>query len=183
MLVFSFDEKTGAIAETKFGGAKLEPGSGPRHFGFHPGGKFAYVINELKQTVTAFRYRAKHGRLQALQTISTVPHPVDGNSTAEVLVHPSGKFLYGSNRGHNSIAIFRIDEKTGKLTALGHEPTRGEIPRNFGIDPTGQFLLAANQRSNNVAVFRINRDTGKLTFTGNEIKLSKPVCVRMILQK
>ena len=183
VLVFRFDEKTGAIAETKFDGAKLEPGSGPRHFGFHPGGKFAYVINELKQTVTAFRYRAKRGRLQTLQTISTVPHPVDGNSTAEVLVHPSGKFLYGSNRGHNSIAIFRIDEKTGKLTALGHEPTRGEIPRNFGIDPTGQFLLAANQRSNNVAVFRINRDTGKLTFTGNEIKLSKPVCVRMILQK
>ena len=96
VLVFSFDEKTGAIAETKFGGAKLEPGSGPRHFGFHPGGKFAYVINELKQTVTAFRYRAKRGRLQTLQTISTVPHTVDGNSTAEVLVHPSGKYLYGS---------------------------------------------------------------------------------------
>ncbi|MBC8244220.1 MAG: lactonase family protein [Verrucomicrobia bacterium] len=182
VLVFRFDEKTGAITETKFGGAKLEPGSGPRHFGFHPSGKFAYVINELKQTVTAFRYRAKRGRLQTLQTVSTVPHPVEGNSTAELLVHPSGKFLYGSNRGHNSIAMFRIDQKTGKLTALGHEATRGEIPRNFGIDPTGQYLLAANQRSNNVAVFRINQDTGKLKFTGNEIQLSKPVCVRTILQ-
>ena len=182
VLVFSFDEKTGTIAETKFGGAKLEPGSGPRHFGFHPSGKFAYVINELKQTVTAFRYRAKRGQLKTLQTISTVPHAVEGNSTAEVLVHPSGRFLYGSNRGHNSIAMFRIDEKSGKLTALGHEPTRGSTPRNFGIDPTGQFLLAANQQTDNVAVFRINQDTGKLKFTGNKIQLSKPVCVRMILQ-
>jgi len=182
VLVFSFDEKTGMIAETKFDGAKLEPGSGPRHFGFHPDGKFAYVINEIKQTVTAFRYRAKRGRLKTLQTVSTVPHSVEGNSTAEVLVHPSGKFLYGSNRGHNSIAMFRINEKNGKLTALGHESTRGSTPRNFGIDPTGQFLLAANQQSDNVAVFRIDQDTGKLKFTGNEIKLSKPVCVRMILQ-
>ena len=135
VLVFSFDENTGAIAETKFDGAKLEPGSGPRHFDFHPDGKFAYVINEIKQTVTAFRYNAKRGRLRTLQTLSTVPHPVDGNSTAEVLVHP-----------------------------------------------TGQFLLAANQQSDNVTVFRINQETGKLKFTGNEIKLSKPVCVRMILQ-
>ena len=175
-------KKTGAIAETKFDGAKLEPGSGPRHFGFHPDGKFAYVINEIKQTVTAFRYRAKRGQLKILQTVSTVPHSVEGNSTAEVLVHPSGKFLYGSNRGHNSIAMFRINEKNGKLTALGHESTRGSTPRNFGIDPTGQFLLAANQQSDNVAVFRIDQDTGKLKFTGNEIKLSKPVCVRMVLQ-
>ena len=182
VLVFSFDENTGAIAETKFDGAKLEPGSGPRHFDFHPDGKFAYVINEIKQTVTAFRYNAKRGRLRTLQTLSTVPHPVDGNSTAEVLVHPTGQFLYGSNRGHNSIAMFRINEKNGKLTALGHESTRGSTPRNFGIDPTGQFLLAANQQSDNVAVFRINQETGKLKFTGNEIKLSKPVCVRMILQ-
>ena len=182
VLVFSFDEKTGAIAETKFDGAKLEPGSGPRHFSFHPDGEFAYVINEITQTVTAFRYNAKRGRLRTLQTLSSVPHPVEGNSTAEVLVHPTGKFLYGSNRGHNSIAMFRINEKNGKLTALGHESTRGSTPRNFGIDPTGQFLLAANQQSDNVVVFRINQDTGKLKFTGNEIKLSKPVCVRMILQ-
>tara|TARA_B100001964_G_C14064167_1_gene522791 strand:- start:551 stop:928 length:378 start_codon:yes stop_codon:yes gene_type:complete len=123
------------------------------------------------------------GQLKTLQTLSTVPHPVKGNSTAEVLVHPSGRFLYGSNRGHNSIAMFRIEEKSGELTALGHEPTRGSTPRNFGIDPTGQFLLAANQQTDNVAVFRINKDSGKLKFTGNEIKLSKPVCVRMILQK
>ena len=102
---------------------------------FHPDGKFAYVINEIKQTVTAFRYRAKRGRLKTLQTVSTVPHSVEGNSTAEVLVHPSGKFLYGSNRGHNSIAMFRINEKNGKLTALGHQSTRGSTPRNFGIDP------------------------------------------------
>ncbi len=183
VLVFRFDEKNGKITETKFDGAKLEPGSGPRHFGFHPSGKFAYVINEMKQTVTAFRYLARRGRLKTLQTLSTVPHPVQGNSTAEVLVHPSGRFLYGSNRGHNSIAMFRIEEESGKLTSLGHEPTQGSTPRNFGIDPTGQFLLAANQQSDNVAVFRINKDNGKLKFTGNQIKLSKPVCVRMILQE
>ena len=182
VLVFKFDEKTGGIRETSFGGASVAPGSGPRHFGFHPNGKYAYVINEIKQTVTAFSYRAKRGKLRTLQTISTVPEPVKGNSTAEILVHPSGKFLYGSNRGHNSIAMFHIDEKNGKLTAIGHEPIRGEIPRNFGIDPTGQFLLAAGQRSNNVNVFRIDPKSGKLKFTGNTIEISKPVCVRMILQ-
>ena len=182
VLVFKFDEKTGQIRETKFGGASVDPGSGPRHFGFHPNGKYAYVINEIKQTVTAFGFRAKRGKLRTLQTISTVPEPVKGNSTAEILVHPSGKFLYGSNRGHNSIAMFRVDEKTGKLTALGHEPIRGEIPRNFGIDPTGQFLLAAGQRSNNVNIFRIDSETGKLKFTGNSIEVASPVCVRMILQ-
>ena len=114
--------------------------------------------------------------------MSTVPHPVKGNSTAEILVHPNGKFLYGSNRGHNSIAMYRINEKKGILTSIGHEPIRGEIPRNFGIDPTGQFLLAAGQRSNNVNVFRINLDTGRLKFTGHSVKVSQPVCVRMILQ-
>ena len=178
VLVFKFDEKTGQIRETKFGGASVDPGSGPRHFGFHPNGKYAYVINEIKQTVTAFGYRAKRGKLRTLQTISTVPEPVKGNSTAEILVHPSGKFLYGSNRGHNSIAMFRVDEKNGKLTALGHEPIRGEIPRNFGIDPTGQFLLAAGQRSNNVNVFRIDPETGKLKFTGNSIEVASPVCAQ-----
>jgi len=182
VLVFKFNEKTGQIQETKFGGANVDPGSGPRHFGFHPNGKYAYVINEIKQTVTAFAYRAKRGKLRTLQTISTVPGPIKGNSTAEILVHPNGKFLYGSNRGHNTIAIFRIDEKNGKLTALGHEPIRGEIPRNFGIDPTGQFLLAAGQSSNNVNVFRIDQESGKLKFTGNTIDIAQPVCVRMILQ-
>ncbi len=107
VLVFKFDEKTGQIRETKFGGASVDPGSGPRHFGFHPNGKYAYVINEIKQTVTAFGFRAKRGKLRTLQTISTVPEPVKGNSTAEILVHPSGKFLYGSNRGHNSIAMWQ----------------------------------------------------------------------------
>ena len=182
VLVFKFDENSGKINETKFGGAKIDPGSGPRHFGFHPNGKYAYVINEIKQTITSFSYRPKRGKLRTLQTISTVPHPVKGNSTAEILVHPNGKFLYGSNRGHNSIAMFSIDEKNGKLTAIGHEPIRGEIPRNFGIDPTGQFLLAAGQKSNNVNVFRINQKTGKLNFTEHSIEVSQPVCVRMILQ-
>ena len=182
VLVFEFDENSGNIKETKFYGAEVAPGSGPRHFGFHPNGKFAYVINEISQTITSFIYKPKRGKLRSIQTLSTVPHPVKGNSTAEILVHPNGKFLYGSNRGHNSIAMFRINEKKGILTSIGHEPIRGEIPRNFGIDPTGQFLLAAGQRSNNVNVFRINLDTGRLKFTGHSVKVSQPVCVRMILQ-
>ena len=182
VLVFKFDENSGEISETKFGGASVAPGSGPRHFGFHPNGKYAYVINEISQTVTSFSYQPKVGKLQSIQTLSTVPHFVKGNSTAEILVHPNGKFLYGSNRGHNSIAIFSINEKNGTLTAIGHESIRGEIPRNFGIDPTGNFLLAAGQRSNNINVFKINQDTGKLNFTGYSVEVSQPVCVRMILQ-
>ena len=182
VLVFKFDENSGKITETKFDGAKVAPGSGPRHFGFHPNGEYAYVINEITQTITSFSYHPKRGKLRSIQTLSTVPHPVKGNSTAEILVHPNGKFLYGSNRGHNSIAMFSINEKNGMLTSIGHESIRGEIPRNFGIDPTGQFLLAAGQRSNNVNVFRIKLDTGRLKFTGHSVKVSQPVCVRMILQ-
>ena len=183
VLVFRFDTKKGMISKTKFGGAKVAPAAGPRHFDFHPSGRFAYVINEISSSVTAFRLSQRRGTLTEIQTLSTLPHPVQGNSTAEVLVHPSGNFLYGSNRGHNSIAIFQIDPKNGKLTHIGNEPTRGKIPRNFGIDPTGQFLLAANQNSDNVVVFRIHPDNGKLQFTGHQITLSKPVCVRIILQE
>jgi len=182
VLVFEFDENSGKITETEFDGVKVDPGSGPRHFGFHPNGKYAYVINEITQTITSFSYHPKRGKLRSIQTLSTVPHPIKGNSTAEILVHPNGKFLYGSNRGHNSIAMYSINEKNGMLTSIGHESIRGEIPRNFGIDPTGQFLLAAGQRSNNVNVFRINLETGQLKFTGHSVEVSQPVCVRMILQ-
>tara|TARA_B100000965_G_C19572880_1_gene749961 strand:- start:646 stop:1800 length:1155 start_codon:yes stop_codon:yes gene_type:complete len=182
VLVFKFDENSGEITETKFDGVKVDPGSGPRHFGFHPNGNYAYVINEITQTITTFNYYPKLGELRSIQTLSTVPHPVKGNSTAEILVHPNGKFLYGSNRGHNSIAMFSISEKNGILTPIGHESIRGEIPRNFGIDPTGQFLLVAGQRSNNVNVFRINLETGQLKFTGHSVEVSQPACVRMVLQ-
>jgi 6-phosphogluconolactonase len=161
--------------------AKVKAGAGPRHFDFHPNGKYAYVINELDNTLIAFAYDGTRGSLREIQTISTLPEDFSGTSyCADVHVSPSGKFVYGSNRGHDSIAIFGIDEDTGRLTPVGYEPTQGKMPRNFGIDPAGAFLLAANQDSDNVVVFRIDRQTGSLRSTGSMIEVPKPVCVKMI---
>jgi 6-phosphogluconolactonase len=164
---------------------KLAPRSGPRHFAFHPGGKYAYAINEISCTVTAFDYHAKAGVLTEIQTVSTLPKDVkvtDALSTAEVQVHPSGRFLYGSNRVHDSIAVFSI-AANGSLTLLENVPTQGRIPRNFGIDPTGSFLLAANQDSNNLVVFRIDRKTGRLTPTGQKVEVPNPMCVKFLAVK
>ena len=181
VFVYRFDEASGQLTPNDPPAAEIAPGSGPRHFAFHPNGKFAYVINEMLLTVTAFDYDAAHGRLSTIQTITTLPRPAQaGDSTAEVVAHPSGKFLYGSNRGHDSIAIFRIDEETGKLTAAGHQSTQGKTPRNFYIDPTGAFLLAENQGSGTIVIFRINQDTGKLAATGDTLKVGSPVCIRML---
>jgi 6-phosphogluconolactonase len=160
--------------------ASVAPGSGPRHFAFHPDGRHAYVINELANTVTAFAYDPDAGSLKEIQVISTLPEGSRGTSyTAEVQVHPSGKFLYGSNRGHNSIAVFAIDGD-GKLTAAGHEPTQGKTPRNFGIDPTGRYLLAANQDSDSIVVYRIDAKTGALKPTGAKVSVPMPVCVKFM---
>jgi 6-phosphogluconolactonase len=162
---------------------KCEPGSGPRHFTFHPDGQHAYVIEELSCTVTVFAYDAEAGTLKPLQKISTLPQDFKGTSTcAEVQVHPSGRFLYGSNRGHDSIAVFAIDARTGELRPLGHTPTQGRNPRNFAIDPSGTFLLAANQDGNNIVSFRINQETGELTPTGQVCQVSMPVCIKMVKQ-
>jgi 6-phosphogluconolactonase len=182
VLVYRFDSSTGKLKPNDPPFVKVNPGGGPRHFSFHPSGRFAYACNEIASTVTAFRFDAKAGRLTPLQTTSSLPEPHKGNSTAEVQVHPSGKFLYCSNRGHDSIAMFRIDQKTGRLTAIGHESTRGKTPRNFGIDPTGNFLLAANQSTNNVVVFRIDGRSGKLKATGISVKVPRPVCVKFLAQ-
>jgi len=179
VFVYQFDPARGTLKPHAPPAVKLAPGAGPRHFAFHPNGKFAYVINELDSTVTAFAFDAKKGTLAKLHTVSTLPPDFKGsNSTAEVQVHPSGKFLYGSNRGHDSLAIFAIDAKSGKLTPVGHQPTGGKTPRNFGIDPTGRYILAANQNSNNVVVFRVDQTTGKLKPTGASITVSVPVCVK-----
>ncbi len=135
----------------------------------------------MTSTVSALKYDAAHGAFAVLQTISTLPDGFAGeNSTAEVRVHPSGKFVYVSNRGHNSIAMFAVDRETGKLTPLGHESTRGKIPRNFNLDPSGNYLLAANQDSDNVVVFRVDEESGRLTATGSEVKVGAPVCVRFV---
>jgi len=181
VLVYRFDAKNGTLAPNNPAWATVKPGAGPRHFAFHPGGKSAYVINELHSTVTAFAYDARQGVLTERQTLSTLPDGFDGDSTtAEVQVHPSGKFLYGSNRGHDSIAVFAIDGETGRLTLVEHESTQGQTPRNFGIDPTGTFLLAANQKSHTVVIFRIDRDTGELAPTGHKVDVPSPVCVKLI---
>jgi 6-phosphogluconolactonase len=181
--VYRFDANEGSLKPNNPPAAKLKPGSGPRHFAFHPSGRFAYVINEMAMTITAFRYDDAKGVLTEIQTVGTLPAGAEGNdfSTAEVQVHPSGKFVYGSNRGHNTIACFSVEEATGRLTAIGHAPTGGKTPRNFGIDPSGRYLLAANQDSDNILVLKIDPGTGKLTSTGNEIRIPRPVCVKFVV--
>lgn len=182
IMIYRFDPATGTLEPNDPPFAKTEAGGGPRHFTFHPGGKFAYANLELSNKVTAFTYNAEKGALNEIQTISTLPEDYGRqNTTAEVITSPDGRFLYVSNRGHNSIAIFSIDPD-GMLTFLNREPTRGEIPRNFNIDPTGTLLVAANQKSSNVVVFRIDRQTGLLEFTGSEIKVPNPICVRFLTQ-
>ena len=143
--------------------------------------KFAYVVNELQSSITAFTYDASRGALHALKTVSTLPEGFSGsNNTAEIQVHPSGKFLFASNRGHDSIAVFSIDSHTGALTLADHFPTQGKTPRNFEIDPTGKLLLVANQDANNIVVFRIDPDSGRLTPTGQTLKVPSPVCLKFM---
>jgi 6-phosphogluconolactonase len=183
LLVYRFNPTDGTLAphEPKF--ATVAPGSGPRHFTFDPAGKFGYVCNEMAMTVTAFSYDAARGALTEIQTIGTLPQGTENSpkfSTAEVQVHPSGRFLYVSNRGHDTIAAFTIDPATGKLTAAGHTPTGGKAPRNFRIDPTGAWLLAANQGSDNVVVFKIDPQTGALSPTGTTVSVGSPVCVKFL---
>jgi 6-phosphogluconolactonase len=181
IMIYRVDWEHGKLLPNDPPFAKVEPGSGPRHFAFHPDGKHAYVIEEISSTVTAFAYDAEAGTLKTLQRISTLPKDFKGSSTcADIHVHPSGRFLYGSNRGHDSIAGFAIDAKTGELRLLGFTPTQGKNPRNFAIDPSGTFLLAANQDGNNIVSFRINQETGELTPTGQVCQVSMPVCIKMV---
>ena len=181
IMIYRFDAASGTLTPNDPPFIAIEPGGGPRHFTFHPSGKFAYADLELSNKVVVFQYDADKGALKEIQTISTLPAGFTGESTtSEILTTPDGRFLYVGNRGHDSLAIFSIDPTTGKLTAIGHEPTRGKVPRNFNIDPTGTYLLAANLESNNVVVFRINRETGLLEFTGSEIEVPEPVCIRLL---
>jgi 6-phosphogluconolactonase len=181
LLVYRFDATKGTLAPNDPPFAKLNPGAGPRHFAFHPGGKFGYVINEMQSTVTALSYDAGRGTFKELQTLSTLPKDFTGNnSTAEVQVHPTGKFLYGSNRGHDSIAVFAIDRDNGTLTAIEQVSTQGKTPRNFRIDPTGSYMFAANQNTNNIVIFRIDPQTGRLTPTGKVLDVPVPVCVKFV---
>jgi 6-phosphogluconolactonase len=184
VLIYSLDAQKAKLTPHNPPAGVVAPGSGPRHFAFHPGGKFAYVINEMKSTLTAFNYDAAAATLTELQTLSTLPEGFTGNnSTAEVVAHPSGKFVYGSNRGHNSIAVFQVDGKTGRLTAAGHQGEGIKTPRNFNIDPSGKFLLVGSQAGDNVAVFRIDQATGALSPTGHKVEVGAPVCIKFWVSK
>jgi 6-phosphogluconolactonase len=182
VMIYRFDPSKSTLTPNDPPAAEVGPGSGPRHFAFHPSGKYAYVINEMALTITAFQYDPVQGVLKTLQTISTVPPGPKSKtwSTAEVVVHPSGKFVYGSNRTQDSIAVFAVDADTGKLTARGHQSHKIKTPRNFAVDPTGAYLLAANQDGNSIVIFRINPETGELTPSGTEVEVPVPVCVRMM---
>jgi 6-phosphogluconolactonase len=159
--------------------ASSPPGSGPRHVAFHPSGRVLYVINELVDTVSVFAYDAATGRLGAeIQNITTEPPGYTGDkSTAEIIVHPSGRFVYGSNRGHNSIVAYRIDPATGRLTMIGHTTQGVNFPRGFNIDPSGTWLYVGNQKGDNISLYRINQSTGELTPTGWSVRSITPVSI------
>jgi 6-phosphogluconolactonase len=160
---------------------KVHPGAGPRHLVFSPNRKFLYLINEMQSTIVTYSYTAAHGGLQELQTVSTLPQGFAGASdSAEIEVHPSGRFLYASNRGHDSIAVFSIDPAKGTLTNVGFTPTQGKTPRNFAIDPTGRWLFAENQNSDDMVIFKIDQKTGQLTRHGDGLHVPSPVCVKFV---
>ena len=181
VMIYKLDAKRGKLTPNTPAFAAVKPGAGPRHFKIHPNNKFAYVINELDETVTVFAFDKAIGALKEIQTVPTLPADFTGTSyCADIHVHPSGKFLYGSNRGHDSIVVYRIDASTGKLTVAQHQSTQGKWPRNFAVDPTGQFLLVANQNTNNVVIFRIDAQTGQLSLTAHTLELPLPVCLKII---
>ena len=179
VIAYPFNAATGQLGEPVI--ADAPPGSGPRHIVFGHGGKFLYVITELTSSVLTYAYDAKNGGLRQLGMISTLPKAFTGtNYGAEIEVHPSGKFLYASNRGDDSIAAFSVDSETGALKLIEVVLTKGKRPRNFALDPTGSWLLVANQESDDVAVFRIDRTTGRPTATGEPLHVGSPACVRFV---
>ena len=181
IMIYNFDAATHQLTPARQAAALVTPGGGPRHFAIHPSGKFAWANSEMTMVVTGFSRRPEDGSLFAIQEISTIPGGYNGRrSTAECLCHPTGKFLYVSNRGHESIAAYTIDETSGLLTFVENEQTGGREPRNFYIEPTGKWLLAENQNSDSVFVFSINQQTGALDPTGRSIKVGKPVCIRSV---
>jgi 6-phosphogluconolactonase len=181
IMIYRLDVEKGTMVTNSPPFAQVKPGAGPRHFAFHPNGKYAYVINEIDCTITAFAYDSASGALTEIQTVATLPSGFKGsNACAEVIVHPSGKFLYGSNRGHDSIVVYRVDLANGTLTLVEHEIADIKTPRNFNIDPTGKFCLVANQGNDSVVVLRIDQETGALEPSGHKISVPRPVCVRFL---
>ncbi len=179
VMIYRLDVEHADLTPHGFG--QCPPGSGPRHMKFHPGGKFIYVLNELEVSVTAFVYDAERGAMTPIQTIPTVSEEAKAKeisvSASEIRVHPSGKFVYAANRGHDTVTAFRIDQATGKLALIECEPIRGGWPRNFSLDPSGKWLLAAGQDSNTIAVFAVDAETGELTYTRTMVMVPTPICV------
>jgi len=184
VLVYRFDPEKGSLIPNMPPSASIKASSGPRHLAFHPNGRYAYVISEMACTMTVLSYDSKRGELTELQTISTLPPGEavkQGFSTAEVEAHPSGKFLYGSNRGHNTIVVFAIAQETGKLTYVENTSTQGKTPRHFAIDPSGKYLLAENQDSNTIVPFSIDSQSGRLRATGQIVEgVGAPVCIKFV---
>ena len=183
LLVYKFDASKGTLTPNDPPFAKLPPGAGPRHFALHPSGKYAYVLSEMHSTVTTFNADLKAGTFTAVQNTSALPPDFKGqNDDAELKIHPSGKFLYASNRGHDSITVFSVDDAKGTVTPVEYTPTGGKEPRSFEIDPTGKLIFAQKQHSDTIAVFRIDEKTGKLTPTGKVLEVGSPVCVKFMAE-
>lgn len=179
VLIYRLDAAAGTLTANDPAFVRTAPGAGPRHLDFHPSRRYAYVVNEIGSTVGAYASDQTTGALRELQTVSALPVGYrDTSHCADIHVHPSGRFLYASNRGHDSIAIYRIDEGTGTLTPLGHQPTQGRTPRNFALDPTGAFLFAQNQGSDSIVTFHVDQQTGALRPTGEVTSLPTPVCMK-----
>ena len=175
VFVYMLDTASGTLVANDPPAVTTRPGAGPRHVDFHPGQPYAYVINELDSTITTYRFDPMQGQLKPLQVIPTLPPSFTGNNTtSEIAVAPSGRFVYGSNRGHDSIVIFAVDEASGALAPVGWEPTRGKTPRFFALDPSGTFLYVANQDSDTIVCFRVDQATGKLLPTGHVVKTGSP---------
>lgn len=187
VLIYKLDAAKGTLTPNEPAFATVPAGSGPRHFAFHPSGKFAYVINEITLSMTAFSYDAAKGALTEIHTVSTLPAadgpgPKPGWSTAEVVAHPGGKFLYGSNRGHDTIAVFSV-AADGKITLVQNAAAEVKTPRNFNLDPTGQWLFTEGQGSDTIALFKVDQATGKLTATGTKLEVGSPVCMKFLAVK
>jgi 6-phosphogluconolactonase len=181
LFVYRLNPAAGTLTANNPPYAEVTPGGGPRHFDFSPSGKFVYVIQEMGSKVSTYTYDKTAGTLKEIQTASTLPADFKGENTcADIHAHRSGKFVYGSNRGHDSIAVFAVDPHNGTLKLIENTSTQGKTPRNFGIDPTGKFLIAANQDTDNMVVFSIDQKTGKLTPTGQNVEVGAPVCVKFM---
>jgi 6-phosphogluconolactonase len=179
IMLHDFDSDTGRLQPSSpHAFTQLSSGAGPRHLAIHPNGKVVYTVNELSSTISGFSYDSESAAMRILATVSTIPEGFHGqNSGSEIVVHPAGGFVYSSNRGHNSIVQFAINQHNGSLRLVGWEPTQGETPRNFNIDPTGRFMLVANQRSGNIVSFRIEETSGELSPTGHSLDIPSPVCI------